>query len=153
MTPEEKIIEMGLSLPTRINPAANYVPFRWAGNLIFLSGQGPRTEDGVVPVGRVGSEFTSEEAYQHASIAGLNLLWAAKSAVGELSRIRAVIKLFGLVNAVEGFSQHSQVIDGCSDLFVKVLGEAGRHARSAVGTNSLPRGMTVEVEAVLLVDT
>jgi enamine deaminase RidA (YjgF/YER057c/UK114 family) len=152
MTPEEKLTSMGLVLPPKIVPSANYVPFRWAGNLLFLSGQGPKKADGTFHIGRVGRNLTTEQAYEHARLAGLNLLGAAKMAVGELSRISAVVKLFGMVNAEPDFAAHPQVINGCSDLFSEALGEAGRHARSAVGMGSLPNGMSVEVEAVLLVD-
>lgn len=152
MTPEEKLTAMGLVLPPTIVPSANYVPFRWAGNLLFLSGQGPKKADGTFHIGRVGRNLTAEQAYEHARLAGLNLLGAAKMAVGELSRISAVVKLLGMVNAEPDFAAHPQVINGCSDLFSQALGEAGRHARSAVGMGSLPNGMSVEVEAILLVD-
>jgi enamine deaminase RidA (YjgF/YER057c/UK114 family) len=152
MTPEEKLASMGLVLPRTIVPSANYVPFRWAGNLLFLSGQGPKKADGTFHIGRVGRDLTAEQAHEHARLAGLNLLGAAKMAVGELSRISAVVKLLGMVNAEPDFTAHPKVINGCSDLFVDALGEAGRHARSAVGMGSLPNGMSVEVEAVLLVD-
>jgi enamine deaminase RidA (YjgF/YER057c/UK114 family) len=152
MTPEEKLTSMGLVLPPTIVPSANYVPFRWAGKLLFLSGQGPKKADGTFHIGRVGRNLTAEQAYAHAKLAGLNLLGAAKMAAGELSRISAVVKLFGMVNAEPDFAGHPQVINGCSDLFAEALGEAGRHARSAVGMGSLPNGMSVEVEAVLLVD-
>ena len=151
MTPEEKLAALGLELPTRIVPAANYVPFRLAGNLLFLSGQGPRRPDGSYEVGRVGRDVTVEEAYRHARMTGVGLLAAARMAVGELSRVSAVVKLFGMVNAEPDFAEHPQVINGCSDLLVEVLGEAGRHARSAIGMGSLPNRMTVEIEAILLV--
>jgi enamine deaminase RidA (YjgF/YER057c/UK114 family) len=153
MTPEEKLALLGLPLPLAPVPVANYVPYRWAGTLLYLSGQGPKRADGTYQQGRLGRDTTIEQAYQDARLTGLNLLAVAKAALGELSRIEAVIKLLGMVNAEAEFSDHPNVINGCSDLFVEVLGENGRHARSAVGMGSLPNGMTVEIEAILLVRT
>jgi len=150
-TPEQRIASMGLILPTAPNPMANYVPFRWAGNLLFLSGQGPRKPDGSFEVGRLGKNATVEDGYRAARLTGLQLLAVAKSAIGELSRVEAVVKLLGMVNAEPDFTDHPQVINGCSDLLVEALGEAGRHARSAVGMGSLPNGIMVEIEAILLV--
>lgn len=151
MTPEEKLASLGLTLPTIAAPMANYVPYRWAGSLLFLSGQGPRKPDGSLHTGRLGRDVTVEEGYQHARLTGLSLLASAKAAIGELSRIEAVIKLLGMVNAEPEFGDHPKVINGCSDLLVEVLGDAGRHARSAVGMGSLPGGMSVEIEAILLI--
>jgi enamine deaminase RidA (YjgF/YER057c/UK114 family) len=151
MTPEEKLTSLGLVLPEVPVPVANYVPYRWAGNLLYLSGQGPKRPDGSYRPGRLGRDATIEEAYEDARLTGLNLLAVAKSALGELSRIEAVVKLLGMVNAEPDFSDHPKVINGCSDLLVEVLGDAGRHARSAVGMGSLPNRMTVEIEAILLV--
>jgi len=151
MTPEEKIASLGLVLPQAPQPVANYVPYRRAGNLLFLSGQGPRRSDGTYRTGRLGRDATIAEAYEEARLTGINLLAVAKAALGELSRIEAVVKLLGMVNAEPDFSDHPKVINGCSDLLVEVLGEAGRHARSAVGMGSLPNRMMVEIEAILLV--
>jgi enamine deaminase RidA (YjgF/YER057c/UK114 family) len=151
MTPEEKLAALGLTLPSVPTPVANYVPYRMAGNLLYLSGQGPRKPDGSVYVGRLGRDVTIEEGYEHAKLTGLSLLAAAKAAIGELSRIEAVIKLLGMVNAEPDFGDQPKVINGCSDLLVEVLGDAGRHARSAVGMGSLPGGMSVEIEAILLI--
>ena len=134
-------------------PVANYVPYRWAGNLLYLSGQGPKRLDGTYRPGRLGRDISVEEAYEEARLTGLNLLAVAKSALGELNRIEAVVKLLGMVNAENDFSDHPKVINGCSDLLVDVLGDAGRHARSAVGMGSLPNRMAVEIEAILLVRT
>jgi enamine deaminase RidA (YjgF/YER057c/UK114 family) len=151
MTPEEKLTALGLTLPEAPSPVANYVPYRWAGNLLFLSGQGPKRFDGTYRPGRLGRDISIEEAYEEARLTGLNLLAVAKSALGELNRIEAVVKLLGMVNAEADFSDHPKVINGCSDLLVDVLGDAGRHARSAVGMGSLPNRMAVEIEAILLV--
>ncbi|MBM1172408.1 RidA family protein [Microvirga arabica] len=153
MTPEEKLIALGLTLPEAPMPVANYVPYRWAGNLLYLSGQGPKRLDGTYRPGRLGRDISIEEAYEEARLTGLNLLAVAKSALGELNRIEAVVKLLGMVNAENDFSDHPKVINGCSDLLVDVLGDAGRHARSAVGMGSLPNRMAVEIEAILLVRT
>lgn len=151
MTPEERLSSLGLVLPVAPVPVANYVPYRFAGNLLYLSGQGPKRADGTYRPGRLGRDCAIEEAYEDARLTGLNLLAVAKSALGELSRIEAVVKLLGMVNAEPDFSEHPKVINGCSDLLVEVLGDAGRHARSAVGMGSLPNRMTVEIEAILLV--
>jgi enamine deaminase RidA (YjgF/YER057c/UK114 family) len=127
------------------------VPYRWAGNLLYLSGQGPRRTDGTYKPGRLGRDMTIEEGYQEARLTTLNMLAVAKAALGDLSRIEAVVKLLGMVNAEPDFGDHPKVINGCSDLLVEVLGEAGRHARSAVGMGSLPNRMAVEIEAILLI--
>jgi enamine deaminase RidA (YjgF/YER057c/UK114 family) len=149
MTPEEKLKQMGLSLSEPSTPVANYVPYRRAGNLLYISGQGPKRADGSYRVGRLGKDATVEEGYAEARLTGLQLLAVAKSAIGDLSRIECVVKLLGMVNAEPEFRDHPKVINGCSDLLVEVLGEAGRHARSAVGMGSLPNGMMVEIEAIL----
>jgi enamine deaminase RidA (YjgF/YER057c/UK114 family) len=147
MNPEDRLKEMGLTLPEAPKPVANYVPFKIAGDLLYLSGQGPRRADGSFCTGKVGADVTLEEAYDHAKLVGLGLLAAAKLAVGHLGRLEA-IKLLGMVNAVPEFGDQPKVINGCSDLFVAVLGESGRHARSAVGMGSLPNNITVEIEAI-----
>lgn len=144
---------LGLVLPPVPVPVANYVPFRFAGNLLYLSGQGPKNPDGTYHVGRLGRDISIEAAYQAARLTGLNLLAVANAALGDLSRIEAVVKLLGMVNAEPEFSDHPKVINGCSDLLVEVLGDAGRHARSAVGMGSLPNRMAVEIEAILLIRT
>ena len=151
MTPEERLARMGLALPPVPVPVANYVPYRFAGNLLYLSGQGPKRADGTYRAGRLGRDMSLEEAYAEARLTGLQLLAVAKAALGELSRIDAVVKLLGMVNAEPDFADHPKVINGCSDLLVDVLGDAGRHARSAIGMGSLPNRMAVEIEAILLV--
>jgi enamine deaminase RidA (YjgF/YER057c/UK114 family) len=148
MTPEAKLASMGLVLPEVPKPVANYVPFKIDGGTLYLSGQGPRRTDGTAITGKVGGDVTADEAYAHARLTGLGLLAAAKAAAGELGRIE-VLKVLGMVNAVPEFTDHPKVINGCSDLFVAVLGERGRHARSAVGVGSLPMNITVEIEAVM----
>ncbi|HJU32304.1 MAG TPA: RidA family protein [Hyphomicrobiaceae bacterium] len=152
MTPEEKLASMGLVLPDVPKPVGTYVPFKISGDMLYLSGQGPRRPDGSFATGKVGRDVTVEEAYGHAELVGLGLLAAARMAAGDLSRIE-VVKLLGMVNAAPDFTDQPQVINGCSDLFVAVLGERGRHARSAVGMGSLPMQITVEIEAVMRIHT
>jgi enamine deaminase RidA (YjgF/YER057c/UK114 family) len=148
MTPEAKLAEMGLTLPQIPKPVANYVSFKVSGDTLYLSGQGPRRNDGTMMTGKVGKDVTAEQAYEHAKLVGLGLLTAAKAAAGDLGKIE-VLKVLGMVNAVPDFTDHPKVINGCSDLFVAVLGERGRHARSAVGMGSLPMNISVEIEAVM----
>jgi enamine deaminase RidA (YjgF/YER057c/UK114 family) len=148
MTPEARLASLGLSLPEIPRPVGTYVPFKLSGNILYLSGQGPRRADGSFVTGKVGRDVTTEEAYEAAKLVGLGLLAAAKAAAGDLSRVE-VLKVLGMVNAVPEFADQPRVINGCSDLFVAVLGERGRHARSAVGMGSLPMNIAVEVEAVM----
>jgi enamine deaminase RidA (YjgF/YER057c/UK114 family) len=151
-TPYERLKQLGLELPGPTTPLANYVPFVMANGFLYLSGQGPRRSDGSLSTGKVGATVSTEQAYLDAQLTGLNLLATAHHALGDLGRIRRVVKLLGMVNAVSDYTDHPKVINGCSDLFVNVLGEAGRHARSAVGMGSLPGMMSVEIEAILQVD-
>jgi enamine deaminase RidA (YjgF/YER057c/UK114 family) len=148
MSAEDKLKALGLVLPEAVAPVATYVRFKKAGDLIYLSGQGPRQPDGSMPAGIVGKDFNVEQAYDFARDTGLGLLSAMKDACGSLDKVE-VIKLLGMVNAVPGFTQQPQVINGCSDLFVAVLGENGRHARSAVGMGSLPGNMPIEIEVIV----
>lgn len=148
MSPEDKLAALGLALPALATPIATYVPFKLDGDVAYLSGQGPRKPDGSYHEGRVGAEISVEDAREHAKLTGLGLLAAAKAAAGDLARVE-ILKVFGMVNAVPGFRDQPAVINGCSDLFVAVLGDLGRHARSAVGLGSLPNNMTVEIEAVI----
>jgi len=150
MTADERFAALGLTLPPPPKPLGNYVPFRLAGNLLFLSGVGPRREDGTSITGKVGAEVTLEQAHEAAKLCGLNMLTNMISAVGTLDRIDTVLKVLGMVNAVPDFTRHPHVIDGCTDLFVAVFGDNGRPARSAVGMGSLPSNISVEVEAIAL---
>jgi enamine deaminase RidA (YjgF/YER057c/UK114 family) len=148
MTPEEKLKSLGLTLPPVRTPPANFVPFKLDGKTIYLSGQGPTKPDGSYYIGKVGRDFTWQEAYEHAKLVGLGLLAVAKTAAGDLARVET-LKLLGMVNAMPDFGDSPKVINGCSDLLFEVLGERGRHARSAVGMGTLPNGMSVEIEAVM----
>jgi enamine deaminase RidA (YjgF/YER057c/UK114 family) len=150
MSAQQKLKDLGLTLPTLAAPMANYVRFKRAGDLVFLSGQGPRNPDGSIPNGKVGKEFTTEQAYDFARNTGLGLLAAMKEAAGSLDKVE-VLKLLGMVNGVPDYGDQPKVINGCSDLLVAVLGENGRHARSAVGMGSLPGNMPVEIEAIIKV--
>jgi len=149
MSAEARLKQLGIVLPSVPTPVANYVPYRLAGNLLFLSGQGPRDEKGTALSGKVGAEVSVEEAYKRSRLIGLGLLAAARQALGTLDRIEAVLKVLGMVNATPDFKDHPKVINGCSDLFVEVLGGAGKHARSAVGMGSLPMGIPVEIECIV----
>ena len=151
MSPEAKLKELGLQLPTPPTPIASYVPWRRAGQLLYLSGQGPRDEAGQISIGRLGRDCSVERGYADARCVGLQLLATIRAAIGSLDRVEAVIKLLGMVNAEPDFGDQPKVINGCSDILVEVLGERGKHARSAVGMGSLPNGMTVEVEAIILI--
>lgn len=147
-TADERLAALGLTLPNMAAPMANYEPFKRDGKVIYLSGQGPRRPEGGFYTGKVGAEVDVAQAYEHAKLVGLALLATAKAAAGSLDSIE-VLKVLGMVNGVPEFGEHPAVINGCSDLFVAVLGDRGRHARSAVGMASLPIGITVEIEAVM----
>lgn len=147
--PYARLAALGLHLPPAPSPIANFRPSVREGRMIFLSGQGPTEEGGKLHTGKVGQDVTSREAYQHARLTGLNLISVMQQALGDLRRLKRIVKIFGMVNATPDFAEHSAVIDGCSDLFFEVFGEAGGHSRSAIGVNSLPRRITVEIEAVI----
>ena len=150
MTPEQKLKQLGIELGAVSAPVANYVNAVRTGNLLYLAGKGPRADaKGVRPKGKLGREFTAEQGYQHARSVGLDLLAVMRAELGSLDRVKRVVKVLGMVNAVPEFTDHPKVINGCSDLFVEVLGEAGKHARSAVGMGSLPMGIPVEIETIV----
>jgi len=147
----ERLRARDLSLPAVPSPIGNFNHVTREGNLLFMSGQGPVTSNGQLMTGKVGDTVSTEDAYQHALLVGLNLLSVLHDELGDLSRVTRVVKLLGMVNATPDFSEHPQVINGCSDLLVYVLGEAGRHSRSAVGVGSLPNNITVEIEAIVAI--
>ena len=148
MSPEAQLKELGLQLPTPPVPIASYLPWR---QLLYLSGQGPRDEAGKISIGRLGRDCSVERGYADARRVGLQLLGTIRAAIGSLDGVEAVIKLLGMVNAEPDFGDQPKVINGCSEVLIEVLGERGKHARSAVGMGSLPNGMTVEVEAIILI--
>ena len=150
-TPERRLARLGLVLPPAPAPVGRYVPYRRAGDLLFVSGQGPRLAGGGYHEGQVGTAVTVAEAYEHARLVGLQLLAVMRSALGSLDRVAGIVKLLGMVNAAPGFRDHPAVINGCSELLEAVFGEEGRHARSAVGMGSLPNNITVEIEAIVAI--
>jgi enamine deaminase RidA (YjgF/YER057c/UK114 family) len=149
MSPDARLKELKIELPAIPKPMGQYVHAVRTGNLLFLAGKGPQNPDGSVPKGKVGRDVTTEEAYKHARSVGLTLIAVMKETLGSLDRVKRVVKVLGMVNAVPEFGDQPKVINGCSDLFVEVFGENGRHARSAVGMGSLPGGITVEIEAIV----
>jgi enamine deaminase RidA (YjgF/YER057c/UK114 family) len=151
-TPEEKITALGLTLPAVNAPLANYVPAVRSGNLVFLSGHIPRDAAGKVVTGKVGRDATEAEANLAARTTTLALLGTLKHEVGELARVKRIVRVVGYVNAVDDFKGQPQVINGCSDLLVAILGDRGRHTRAAVGVSSLPLGAVVEIELVAEVE-
>ena len=151
MSAEARLTELGLVLPVLPKPINNYLPYRLAGNLLYISGQGPRDEKGAILTGKLGAEIDLEEGYRRARLVGLGLLATIRDALGSLDRVDFVVKLLGMVNAVPSFNDSPKVINGCSDLFIEVFGEAGRHARSAVGNAMLPNQMSVEIEGIVAV--
>lgn len=153
MSAEDRLKELGIELPPAAQPVANYVPAKRVGSLLFVAGHGPaRDKQGVRPTGKVGRELTIEEGYQAARSAGLSILATLRAELGSLDRVRQVVKVLGMVNCAPGFDQTPPVINGFSDLFVEVFGEAGRHARSAVGMAELPASIPVEIEIVVEVE-
>ena len=142
-----KLESLGITLPEPAKAVANYVPFVISGNMLFVSGQISMGNDGLVK-GCLGKNMTTEDGQAAARLCGINLLAQCKSALGDLSRIKRVVKLGGFVNASPDFVDIPQVINGCSDLMVDVLGDAGRHARSAVACPTLPLGVAVEVDGI-----
>lgn len=150
MSAESRLAELKITLPSPPQPMANYVPWRIGGGLLFLSGVGPRRADGSSITGVLGGGMSVEEGYDAARLCGLNLLANMRSALGTLDRVDTILKVLGMVRGTPEFGHQPEVINGCTDLFVEVFGDAGRPARSAVGMGSLPRGIAVEIEAVVL---
>ena len=152
MSIEEKLKELGIELKSPPTPVANYIPVQQTGNLIYLSGQGPIDESGNFITGKVGSDISAEEAYDLSRNTAINLLSAMNAYLGSLDKVVKIVKVFGMVNAEQNFIDHPKVINGCSDFFVEIFGDKGRHARSAVGMGSLPNNMAVEIEIIVEVE-
>ena len=144
---EERLRELGLELPVAAAPAANYVPFVRSGNMLYVSGQISQGPDGLI-TGVLGAGLGVAEGAAAARTCALYLLAQAKAATGDLDKVLRVVKLTGFVASAPGFGDQPKVVNGCSDLLVEVLGDAGRHARSAVGVAALPMGVAVEVEGI-----
>lgn len=148
-TPEQNLEKLGLTLPAIAPPVASYVNCVRVGNLLFLAGKGPKNKDGSYLTGKLGRDLSIEQGYEAARLAALEHLAVLKSELGDLSKVKRVVKVLGMVNCTDNFTDQPKVINGYSDLMIRVFEEKGRHARSAVGHNSLPMGMAVEVEAVI----
>ncbi len=148
MTVLERLQEQGVTVPTPNAPVANYVPFVISGSMLFISGQVSNGPDGLVK-GRLGEDMTLEQGQAAARLCAINLIAQMNAALGDLERVRRIVKLGGFVNAAAGFVEIPKVINGCSDLMVAAFGDNGRHARSAVACPVLPMGAAVEVDAVV----
>ncbi|MBW0176564.1 MAG: RidA family protein [Sediminibacterium sp.] len=151
-TPEEKLKSLNIVLPAPSSPVANYVKFVRTGNLVFLSGHGPSKADGSYITGKLGRDLSIEEGYAAARQTGISLLATLKAAVGDLSKVKRIVKVLGMVNGTDSFIDQPKVINGFSDLMVAVFGDKGKHARSAVGMASLPMNMAVEIEMVVEIE-
>jgi enamine deaminase RidA (YjgF/YER057c/UK114 family) len=149
---EAKLKELGIKLPTPAKPIANYVGSVRTGNLVFLAGAGPRKEDGTYMAGRLGQDVSIEQGYQAARLTGINQLAALKAEVGDLNKVKRIVKVLGMVNSTPTFTEQPKVVNGFSDLMVEVFGDRGKHARSAVGMAALPMNIPVEVEMVVEVE-
>lgn len=146
---EAKLEALGIELPKPATPVANYVNAVRTGNLIFLAGKGPTKADGSLITGKVGSELSVKEGYAAARLTGINQLAVLKATLGDLNKVKRIVKVLGMVNADPTFTQHPEVINGFSDLMVEIFGDNGKHARAAVGMGSLPRNIAVEIEMIV----
>jgi len=150
--PEARLKELGITLPAVGVPLANYVPTARVGNLVFLAGHGPAQPWAKSATGKLGRDLTVKEGYEAARNVGINLLASLKAEIGDLRKVKRIVKVLGMVNAVDTFTEQPEVVNGFSDLMVAVFGPAGKHARSAVGMGSLPRNLSVEIEMVVEVE-
>jgi enamine deaminase RidA (YjgF/YER057c/UK114 family) len=148
---EDKLTAMGLTLPPPAEPVGSYIGAVQVGNLLFVSGHGPRRYGDVITSGKVGTDLTAEQAYETAKSVMVNMLGTVKDTLGDLDRVERIVKLLGMVNVGEGFTETPRVINGASDLLIALYGENGRHARSAVGMAALPNNIPVEIEMILQV--
>jgi enamine deaminase RidA (YjgF/YER057c/UK114 family) len=148
-SPEQNLQKMGIVLPKPNSPLYSYVSYTRTGNLIYLSGQGPKKADGSFITGKLGKELSIEEGAEAAKLTGINLLATLQSVIGDLNKVKRIVKVFGMVNCAENFYEQPKVINGFSDFMVAVFGEKGKHARSAVGMYALPMNIAVEVEMIV----
>ena len=146
---EERIRELGIQLYTPEPPIANYVRAVQSGDLVFLAGHGPRKPEGGYVTGKVGKDIDIEQAKEAARLTAISLLSSLKAEIGDLNRVKRIVRVFGMVNCDESFTEQPQVINGCSDLLVEIFGESGKHARAAVGMISLPINISVEIEMIV----
>lgn len=151
-TPEDRLKKLGIELPKASTPVANYVNSVQTGKLVFLAGKGPKKPDGEYITGKLGQDLEIEQGYEAARLVAINQLAVLKADLGDLSRVKRVVKVLGMVNAAPDFTSHPEVINGFSDLMVEVFGEKGKHARAAVGMGSLPRNIAVEIEAIIEIE-
>ena len=149
---EDKLAELGIELPKAAAPAANYIPYTIAGNILTISGQIPMGPNGPEYIGKLGDDADVTTGQAAARLCAINILAQAKAALGSLDRVKQVMKIQGFVNSTPDFTDQPEVVNGASDLLVEVLGDAGKHARAAVGMASLPRGVAVEVDAVMEIE-
>ena len=149
---ENRLKDMGIELPAAATPVANYVPAVRSGNLIFLSGHGPKDEAGALITGKIGADLTAEQGYQAARRIAIGLLGSLKAVIGDLDKVSKIVKLLGLVNCTPEFGDQPKVINGASDFLVEVFDDKGKHARSAIGTNALPSNIAVEIEMIVEVE-
>lgn len=150
--PEARLKELGIVLPKPPQPVANYVNGVRTGNLIFLAGKGPKRADGSEIIGKLGDDVSIEQGYEAARLTAINQLAVLKEMLGDLKKVKRIVKVLGMVNSDPAFVEQPKVINGFSDLMVAVFGERGRHARAAVGMASLPRGQAVEIELIVEVE-
>lgn len=150
--PEAKLKEKGIVLPTPQKPVANYVNAVRVGNLLYLAGKGPTRPDGSNITGKVGKDLTIEQGYEAARLIAINHIAVLKAELGDLKKVKRIVKVLGMVNCTEDFKDQPKVINGYSDLMVEIFGEKGKHARSAVGMYALPFNTAVEVEVIVEVE-
>ena len=151
-TPEQNLKSLGIMLPKQSAPIANYVNYVRTGNLIYFSGTGPAIEDQGYVKGKLGKDLTIDQGREAARITGINMIANLKNAIGDLNKVKRIVKVLGMVNSAENFTDQPKVINGFSDLMVAVFGEKGKHARSAVGMMALPMNMAVEIEMIVEVE-
>ena len=147
--PEQKLEELGIQLSSPSSPVANYVNTVRTGNLVFISGKGPLKSDGNYVLGKLGENLTLEQGYEAARLTAINLISTLKASIGDLSKVKRIVRVTGMVNATSDFTDHPKVVNGCSDLLVEVFGDNGKHTRAAVGMNSLPLNIAVEIDMVV----
>lgn len=151
-SPEERLLALGIVLPAASSPAAKYANYVEVNGLLFVAGKGPVARDGAAPRGKLGAEFTTEQGYEYARQAGIEVLAVVKSALGSLGKVKRVVKIQGFINADPQFDQHHLVLNGCSDLMIDVFGERGYHARSVLGASSLRDNLPIVIDSIFEVE-
>ena len=150
--PESKLKELGIELMIPSDPVANYVNTVRSGNLLFISGKGPLKNDGEYIKGKLGYDLSIDEGYEAARATAINLISTIKSAVGDLKNVKKIVRVNGMVNSASNFTDQPKVINGCSDLLVEVFGDRGKHTRVALGMNSLPMNIAVEIDLIIEIE-